>query len=508
MLPPDVIGFASVALPERIAVRTGDAAHSYRELGARARRLARRLRDAGLAPGDRVAILAANCITHYDLLIAAPLAGVIVVPLNTRLPAAELRPLVDQVRPGLLFVDAASDLLGSSLSLPTIRLANYERWLAEASATKLTPVARSEQDLHLILFTGGSTGTPKGACLPYRQTLGNADDSARIWGLKPDDIAIQATPCFHAGAHALSLPLLRAGGTVVVASRFDPSDYLRLAGEHRVTRLFMVPTMYGQLAEDPAFDATDLRPVREALTGGAPCPVRLRDRYAARGIRFRRGFGMTEAGVNCFRGSDGDDDDPQSVGTPMPQVRASIRRPDGTPARTGETGELCLSGPQVCAGYWGTSEHDGSFTADGWLRTGDLASLDARGRYTIRGRIKDLIISGGENIHPIEVEAALLDLPGVREACVFGWPDARWGEVGIGFVVAETGATLNPAEMRPALRRRLAGYKLPADIVVVAELPRSAVGKILKTEARAQYAAMSAAGGTGDALDARLGTAG
>lgn len=489
MLPPDVIGFASVALPERVALHADGTSHTYRELGARARRLARRLRDAGLVPGDRVAILAANCITHYDLLIAAPLAGVIVVPLNTRLPAAELRPLVALVRPALLFADSASETTAGALSLPTVRLAQYERWLAEASANRLRPAAGSEDDLHLILFTGGSTGTPKGACLPYRQTLGNADDSARVWQLKPDDIAIQATPCFHAGAHALSLPLLRTGGAVVVASRFEPGDYLALASAHRVTRLFMVPTMYGALAEHPSFDATDLGTVREALSGGAPCPVRLRDRYAARGIRFRRGFGMTEAGVNCFRGSDGDRDDPQAVGAPMPRMRATVRRYDGTPAPIGETGELCLAGPQICAGYWGTTEHDDCFSADGWLRTGDLASQDALGRVTICGRIKDLIISGGENIYPIEVEAALHDLPGVREACVFGWPDAYWGEVGIGFVVAEDHAALDPAEMRIALRSRLAGYKIPAEIVLVPELPRSTVGKIVKGDARNQYAA-------------------
>ena len=274
-------------------------------------------------------------------------------------------------------------------------------------------------------------------------------------------MAIQSTPCFHAAANALSLPLLRAGGTVVLMPRFDPAEYLRLAVAHRASFLFMVPTMFTALADEPGFAAADLSAVRQALSGGAPCPPTLRDRYLARGIRFRCGFGMTEAGVNCFLGSDPAVDNPQAVGLPMPQMLAAVRRSNGSTADAGEVGELCLAGPQVCAGYWGGGEADNAFR-DGWLHTGDLAHRDSAGRITICGRIKDLYISGGENIYPSEVEAALLESPEIAEACVFGWPDAHWGEIGVAFVVLRSAAVFDDALLRAALRQRLAGYKIPA----------------------------------------------
>lgn len=489
MPPPDVIGFARLALPARIAIRAGDRSWTYRALAARARQLARLLRSRGLQPGDRVAILAANDIAHFDLLIAAPMAGVIAVPLNTRIGAVELSEQVAQVQPALLIVDPAHEAAGLALGLSLLRLPDYESLLASVPSDPLPPVhpPLGDDDIHLILFTGGSTGRPKGACLPYRQTLGNADDSARVWGLRPDDAAIQSTPCFHAAANVLSLPLLRVGGLVVLMQRFEPAEYLRLAVAHRATFLFMVPTMFAALADEAGFADADLSAVRQALSGGAPCPPSLRDRYRQRGIRFRCGFSMTEAGVNCFVGGDPAVDNPQAVGLPMPRMLATVRRSDGTDAAFDEVGELCLAGPQVCAGYWGGRDTEVAFHR-GWLHTGDLARRDEAGRFTICGRIKDLYISGGENIYPSEVEAALLETPEIAEACVFGWPDLRWGEVGVAFLVLREGASLDLAALRAALRQRLAGHQVPAVFEVVAALPRSAIGKVLKAEARARYA--------------------
>ncbi|MCX7059921.1 MAG: AMP-binding protein [Gammaproteobacteria bacterium] len=490
MSPPDVIGFARLALPEHVALRAGDRAWTYRELAFRARRLALRLHESGIRRGDRVAILSQNDVAHFDLLIAAPIAGVIAVPLNTRLPAAELALQVAQVAPALLIVDAACEANAAVLGVPMVRLADYERWLAEPTAAALPAAPPPDpDDIHMILFTGGSTGTAKGACLPYRQTLGNADDTAQVWALRPGDVAIQATPCFHAAANVVSLPLLRVGGTVVLMARFEPAEYLRQTLRHRATILFMVPTMFAALADEPGFATADLSAVRMALSGGAPCPPALCERYLRRGIRFRCGFGMTEAGVNCFLGSDPAVDNPQAVGLPMPRMQVDVRRSDGRSTDDGEVGELCLGGPQVCAGYWGKHDAAAAFR-DGWLHTGDLARRDAAGRITICGRLKDMYISGGENIYPSETEAAVLESPEIAEACVFGWPDARWGEVGIAFVVRNPGLPYDEAQLRTALRQRLAGYKIPAAFVVVPALPRSAVGKVLKSEVREQYRAM------------------
>ncbi|MBA4284145.1 MAG: acyl--CoA ligase [Xanthomonadaceae bacterium] len=491
MSRPDVIGFARLALPGRVALRAGDRAWTYRDLAIRSRRLAQRLREHGVRRGDRVAILGQNDVAHFDLLIAAPIAGIIAVPLNIRLGAPELAAQMAQVTPALLLVDAASAAAGAALGVPVIHLADYEHWLAEtpAAAAPVPEPAPGMDDIHMILFTGGSTGAAKGACLPYRQTLGNADDSAEAWALRPGDVVIQATPCFHAAANVLSLPLLRVGGTVVLMPRFEPAEYLRQAVAHRATILFMVPTMFVALADEPGFATADLSAVRMALSGGAPCPQTLCDRYLRRGIRFRCGFGMTEAGVNCFLGGDPAVDNPQAVGLPMPRVLVDVRRADGQPTDAGEVGELCLGGPQVCAGYWGPHDAEAAFRG-GWLHTGDLARRDAAGRITICGRLKDLYISGGENIYPSEIEAAVLESPEIAEACVFGWPDARWGEVGIAFVVRHPGLPYDEAQLRTALRQRLAGYKIPAAFVVVPALPRSAVGKVLKTETREQYRAM------------------
>ncbi len=487
----DLLGPALAAGADRIALIDRGRRYRYRDLDRRARQLAIRLQQRGLVPGDRVALLAANDIAYLDLLCAAPLTGIIVVPLNGRLGLDELRHAVALVRPALLLVDAEQQARGLALRLPTIRLGDYPAWLAVAGDDpQPARHRRGDDDLHLLLFTGGTTGTPKAVGLPYRQTLGNADDTVGAWDLKPDDRAIQCTPMFHAGAQVLSLPLLRVGGTVVLMPRFDPARYLQLATEHHVTLMFMVPTMYAALAADPGFDGCDLSAVRFAITGGAPCPASLRDRYVARGIGFRCGFGMTEAGVNCFT-IDADDAErqPLAVGRPMPRVEIAIRRDDGSDAGVDEAGELWLRGPQVCAGYWGEPAGTGVEFRDGWLASGDYARRDASGLVSICGRRKDTYISGGENVHPFEVEAALTSCPGVAESCVFGWPDPRWGEVGIAFVVVEAGWPLDAGGLRQALRERLAGYKLPVAIHFVAALPRSPVGKVLRGAARAEYAA-------------------
>ncbi|HET7797480.1 MAG TPA: AMP-binding protein [Nevskia sp.] len=485
--------------PEGLALCLADSRYSFADLDRRARQLARRLHDLGLRAGDRVGIVAANHVAHLDLLLAAPKLGIVAVPLNTRLGATELAEQVAIVTPKLMLADDEALARVLPLAIATVRISDHDAWLAgvkvDASAPALPPVEGLDDDsIHVILFTGGSTGRPKGACLPYRQTLGNADDTAAAWGITAGDCAIQCTPSFHASAHVLSLPLLRVGGTVVLMPRFEPAAYLALAERHRASLMFMVPTMFQMLVAEPTFAATDLSAVRFAISGGAPCPPPLRDAFAARGIPFRQGFGMTEAGVNCFVIDDAEAArHPDAVGRPMPRMQALIRRADGSEAGSDEVGELCLAGPQICTGYLTANGERDSSLHDGWLRTGDLASRDASGLFRIRGRLKDLYISGGENVYPAEVEAALLQCPGVAEACVFGWPDARWGETGVALLVAKVGSTIDVAAVREALRERLAGYKRPAVLRVVDSLPRSAAGKVLRHEARALHAAATQA---------------
>lgn len=422
--------------------------------------------------------------------MAAPRLGFIFTPFNYRLSLDEHRALAAYIRPRLMFTDAQYQAYAEASGCPLQSLAAYEPWLAAASDRLLPPSALSADDAQMILFTGGSTGLPKGALIPYRQIHANALNTAQGWGLTAEDCVIQATPCFHAALNVFTTPLLSLGGRVVLMPQFEASSYLRLCTEHRATRLFMVPTMYQMLAESPDFDGADLSQVRWAISGGAACPATVRELYGRRGIRFRQGYGMTEAGVNCFMISDDEATaHPDSVGRPLPNTQAVIRRTDGTPCATGEVGELTLAGPQVCAGFFERPADWAQVFRDGWLWTGDLARRDEQGLHFIAGRSKEMYISGGENVYPAEVEAALYQCAEVAEAAVLGIADERWGEVGLAAVTLKSGSQCRAEQLRAQLKSRLAGYKVPREYLFLSALPKTGAGKINKPELRKMFEA-------------------
>ena len=461
--------------------------YRYGELAQRARRLASALAALNVSKGDRVAILAHNHLAHIELVLAAPLLGFIYTPYNFRLSAAEQQALTAYLKPRLMLADAQHLPLARSLGVEILPLAEYESWLASASDAARA-ICVDELDTHMILLTGGSTGLPKGAMISYRQVHANCASTAAGWGLTPDDCAIKATPCFHAALNVFVTPLLKLGGRVMLMREFEAGAYLGLAGELGATVLFMVPTMYQMLAEHPRFAAADLRQVRWAISGGAPCPPPVRAPYAARGIRFKQGYGMTEAGVNCFAiGLDEAEQHPDAVGRPLPGTQAVIRRADGSACAVGEVGELTLSGPHVCKGYFEREAEWSKVHRDGWLWTGDLARADAQGLFRIVGRSKEMYISGGENVYPAEVEAALSQCAGVAECAVLGVSDEKWGEVGLAAVVMKPGCANDEAALRAELRQRLAGYKVPRAYFFLPALPKSGAGKILKPELRKLY---------------------
>jgi fatty-acyl-CoA synthase len=367
-------------------------------------------------------------------------------------------------------------------------LTGYESWLDGADDTALTASVTSE-DIHMILFTGGSTGLPKGAQIPYRQMLANCRNTIEGWQLRPDDCVIQATPCFHAALNVFTTPLLSLGARVVLLPQFEPATYLRQCATQRATYMFMVPTMYQMLAAEPDFAQADLSSVRWAISGGAACPPTVRDAYACRGIRFRQGYGMTETGVNCFM-IDNDEAarHPDAVGRPLPNTQAVIRRADGTPCAIDEVGELTLAGPQVCAGFFERPQEWAQAFRDGWLWTGDLARRDAAGLHYIVGRSKEMFISGGENVYPIEVEAALHQCAGVAEAAVLGIEDAKWGEIGLAAVALRPGVSRSAEDLRRELKTRLAGYKVPREYLFLPTLPKTGAGKIDKPDIRKIFA--------------------
>lgn len=487
-MSPDLAARNARRFPAREALWADGRWLTYGELDARATQLAARLHETGVKKGDRIGILALNHLAHFDLLLAAPKLGCIYTPFNHRLSVDETRALFDYVRPRLLLADASNAALAQCFAGEKVSLLDYEHWLAAASSV----APRSEvhaDDPHMLMFTGGSTGTPKGALIPYRQTLANSRATVRGWGLKRSDCAIQATPCFHAALNVYATPLLAIGGRVVLMPAFEPGEYLRLMQQQGATRLFMVPTMYRMLAEHPDFAGTDFSRVRGAISGGAPCPPSLRERFAARGIGFKQGFGMTEAGVNCFAISEAEAaEHPLAVGRALHGLQAVVRRADGSPCAADEVGELTLNGPQVCSGYFEREREWAECFREGWLWTGDLARVDATGLHFITGRRKEMFISGGENVYPAEVEAAVAAHPAVVECAVIGVPHESWGEVGLAAVALREGAALDADALAAWLKTQLAGYKRPREFLFLPALPKTGAGKFNKPEIRRLHA--------------------
>lgn len=478
MLNPNWLGRLAAYHPNRPALWFRNTWLTYGELYLRARRAAGALRALGVAKGDRVGLIAWNHPAYLDLLFAGPLLGHILTPFNHRLSLPELKALHAYTEPKVLFYGEEFQEVAQALDPKALPL---EVLLQGEEAPEEVRV--DLEDPALLLFTGGTTGLPKGALLPYRQLLVNALETAFAWGLSREDRYILATPMFHAALNALATPLLYLGGQVVVEERFRPEEYLELVRLHRPTLLFLVPTMYQMLLEAQAFAETDLSSVRFAISGGAPCPTPVREAFRERGVRFKQGYGLTECGVNCFTFElEEAERYPESVGRPMPHLWARLLREDGKEAGVGEAGELWLSGSVVMKGYFRRpEENEKVFVWDGerlWLRTGDLAYRDEGGRFYIVGRRKEMFISGGENVYPVEVERVLYDHPAVKEAAVVGVPDPRWGEVGAAFVVLREPV---PAEaLRAFLKARLAGYKVPKHLLFLEELPKTGPGKVQK----------------------------
>lgn len=482
----DWLGRLAQYHPDREAVFFRGRWYTYQELHERARGAAGALSTLGVGRHDRVGVLANNHLGVLSLYFSAPFLGHILTLFNTRLSPEELKALHAYTRPRVLFYGEGYESQAKALDRKALPLSALESTPAEVE------VKAGLEDPALLLFTGGTTGLPKGALLPYRQLLVNAIQTVMAWGLNREDRYIQATPMYHAALNVLATPLLYLGGRVLIQERFDPAEYLAWVEEHRVSLLFLVPTMFQMLSEHPRFTATDLSSVRFAISGGAPCPAPVREAFLRRGVRFKQGYGLTECGVNCFTFEPEEAEAyPESVGRPMPHLEARLVREDGRPARPGEAGELWFSGPVVMLGYFERPEEDAkAFVEEGgrrWFRTGDLALRDEAGRFYIVGRKKEMFISGGENVFPIEVERVLYDHPAVLECAVLGMPDPKWGEVGWAFVVLRPGARTDEEELRTFLKSRLAGYKVPKRFIFLDELPKSGPGKILKAELRRRY---------------------
>ncbi len=472
---------AGVALEE---VATGRA-RTYAELDARAGRAAALLAGRGVGAGDRVAILCRNRIEFFELLFGCARLGAILVPLNWRMPPAELDGLVADAAPCLLFHGAgdAATVARLRAAPPAIDLdRDYEPLIADVRPAAGRAAWPAESTWYL-LYTSGTTGRPKGVVYLYRMALANHVNIGTCIDLVSTDSHATFLPLFHtAGINLHALPTLIAGGTVLLLDGFDAEALVALIEARRISTFFAVPTIYQALLDHPRFAAAPLAGVRHWGCGGAPLPDCLALAYRDLGVRVCNGMGMTETGPTAFLVDPADAwDHIGSVGKPQLLCRVRIVGPDGRDVADGEVGDLLFAGPGVTPGYWRNEEATrAAFTADGWLRSGDLARRDADGFYHVVGRRKEMYISGGENVYPIEVENVLSAHPAVVDAAVLSEPDAKWGEVGRAFVQLAGGARPDCAELAAFCRARLAPYKVPSRFDFVDDFPRTSAGKIQK----------------------------
>jgi fatty-acyl-CoA synthase len=471
--------------PARVAIDYLGTTFSYAQVEVRSERLAAGLIAHGLERGDRVATLTSNSPEHVIAFFACAKAGLILVPLNWRLSPRELAYQLDDAEPAVLLVESEHHALAdSALDAGTVR---PERMSMDdvPEADPVTLDGPHAEDPLLLVYTAGTTGRQKGAVLTHANCFWTNLGFDLATGISGDDVVLQLLPQFHCGGWNVQ-PLLAwwKGARVVLERSFDGARCLELIAEKRVTTMMGVPANYLFLSQEPAFATADLSCLRTVVVGGAPMPEALLGVWAERGVQIVQGYGLTEAAPNvlCLPPEDAARK-LGAAGKPYPYVDVALRDPESGRFVEGPAeGELVVRGPNVFAGYWRNEEATRSAYADGWLLTGDLAERDDEGFYRIRGRLKEMYISGGENVYPAEVETVLHEHEAVADAAVVAVPDERWGEAGVAFVVPADAATTTAEELRAWARGRLAAYKVPREIRFVEELPRSAMNKVLKSE--------------------------
>jgi fatty-acyl-CoA synthase len=498
MIVGDWLGRRAMLSPNRIALVDtlhANRAISYREWNRAANRTANFLRGRwGVKKGDRVAVLAMNCVEYLDVWFACGQLGAILQTLNWRLTPTELAGLIRDATPTVLIYGPDFSAQARTLRAefaPTLRFIALDGAtpddvaFAERETCSDAPPPEIELDWNdpwAICYTGGTTGLPKGAILTHRAITANSVNTVMSWGLTPDDVTILNSPLFHTGGlNVFTAPLVHIGGTSIVCRAFDPDQVFDLIRDAGVTLYFGVPTMFIALQEHPRWAEADFSKLKLVISGGAPCPLPVFEKFWTRGVDFKTGYGLTEAGPNTFWLPREDvRRKPGAVGFPLFHVDVKIVDAQGHECGAEEVGELLIRGPHVCAGYWNRPDESAPALAGGWLHTGDLARRDADGYYYIVGRSKDLIISGGENVYPAEVESVMHEHPAVAEAALIGVLDRKWGEVGRALVVVKKGARLSADELIAFCGERLARFKIPKSVVFVDALPKTAAGKVDK----------------------------
>lgn len=495
----------------RMAVTAGSLELTYEQFSERINRLANALAARGVKRGDRVAFLGENSVEFLETLFALGSIGAVFVPLNTRLAGPEvtfhlddagakmliashtMEPLVisgvaDTEVERVIFVDDGQRKpeQEGQLSVPTEQ---YGAVLDGASPER--PHVNVElDDLAIILYTSGTTGNPKGAMLSHGNMTWNALNVVSDMDISNQEVALMISPMFHVAALGMGvLPTFLKGGHLILEPRFEPGRALELIERHKATFISGVPTTYQMLAEHPAWETTDISSLHNLTCGGSAVPLRILEAYEDRGLSFTMGYGMTETAPGattlpaCYsREKMG------SAGLPQFHTHVRVADFDGKELPPNEVGEVLIQGPNVISGYWKRPEsNESSFIADDdgtWFRSGDMGYKDDDGFLFISDRLKDMIISGGENIYPAQIEQELAQMEAVASAAVFGVAHEKWGEVPRAAIVVREGFELNEQDVLSYLDGKLARYKIPKSVVFVDDMPRTASGKVRKPQLR------------------------
>jgi len=507
MLLSDVPAIAAHHAPDVAAVTFRDRRFTYAQLRDRCWRLSNALIPL-TDPGDRVAILSENCSEYVECYYGIPGAALALVLLNYRLSPRELAYIIGNSEPRLLFVEAKylATIRQIRAEIPSVEqlvvidgeaedAIAYEDFLATGAATE--PARKpKEEDLCWLLYTSGTTGLPKGAMLSHRNLMAAVVNSMCAWDAGTDDVCLFTFPQFHVAGYVMPMYHLRTYPVVILKS-FDVETVLANIQQHRITSTAMAPTMIAMLLEDPIAARYDLGSLKRIGYGASAMPAEVLRRARSRwpGVGFSTGFGMTELAGNVMFLSPADHDRAadhnlpilSSVGRQMPMARVRVVDDDGHDVPPETPGEIVVRGDQVLMGYWRNPEATaGSFFEGGWFRSGDVGRWDTEGYLTIVDRKKDMVLTGGENVYPREVEEVLYQHPAVLEAAVIGAPDPKWGEKVVAVVCRR--ADVTGEELIGFCRERLAGYKKPKHVVFIDVLPRNASGKVLKRELRDRIA--------------------
>lgn len=480
----DITAKRAALTPNRIAFEDALTGRTltYGQLEDRCARAAAVLAANGVAREDRVAILCRNRVEFFEIMFACAKLAAILVPLNWRSPAAELAALIADCTAKVLVFGAEDEETAHALSGPLIALDDgYEAALADAWPL-VTDHRWPGDATWFLMYTSGTTGQPKGVIQTYQMSVVNAFHVGQAFDLRDGDTTLNFLPLFHsAGIQLVTIPTLIAGGTVLMLPGFDESHALALMP--RLDIFFGVPAVYQQLALHSEFESADLERVRSWGCGGAPLADVLVERYAAKGVMVCNGYGMTETGPTAFIAMKEDALlKIGSVGKPLMLLDVRIVDAGGNDVAEGESGEIWMRGPGLTPGYFNKPDETAkAFTADGWLKSGDIGRRDADGCYYVAGRIKEMYISGGENVYPAEVENVLARHPSILETAIIGVSDEKWGEVGHAFIMLRPDAQpVTAAEVIQFCRANVAGYKTPRHVTFVDEFPRTAAGKIRK----------------------------